>query len=415
MVKAGSEFAFARNEGIDDHIVIAHALTGKGQNRRALGSSMVSLQERINDMFDLLDSFARRTVPKKWFNQEAFDMEAMKNMSNSPGASGGFQPQPGLTTADQYMMIEPTPQPQPFLAEFTKWISGEVCQDITGAVPSLFGGATNTDTVGGIKIQRDQALQRVGPAWNEIQRAFSAAAKQAVCCAAACRDGKTISHYVPGKGKVTIDCADLKGSVTCYPESSPAFPESWAAREDKIMMLMDGAKGNPTFQQIMMTPRNLPGIVDALRLRGHIFIPGADDVKKQQAEFEKLLRSGPNANPDTAKIDELLQQAQAEVASGKQMSPEEQAAMQQMQQVKAALPPMLSTVPVAQDDSENHVIEATICMDWMNSSDGQRMKYGDEKQQAAFANIALHRKEHADATGEGCDASNDLYCASCSR
>ena len=68
--------------------------------------------------------------------------------------------------------------------------------------------------------------------------------------------------------------------------------------------------------------------------------------------------------------------------------------MQQMQQAKAAMPPMISTVPVAQDDSENHVIESAICMDWMNSSEGQRFKYGDEKQQAAFANIALHRKEH---------------------
>src|ERR1019366_10004404 len=77
LVKAGANYAFSRNESVDDHIEIAHALGGKGQNRRALGSSLISIQKRINDWVDLQDDFFKRTVPKKWMNAEAFNMDAI--------------------------------------------------------------------------------------------------------------------------------------------------------------------------------------------------------------------------------------------------------------------------------------------------------------------------------------------------
>ena len=51
---------------MDDHIVdIGHPSAGKGQNRRSMGTALISVQKRINDWVDLLDDFFKRTVPKE--------------------------------------------------------------------------------------------------------------------------------------------------------------------------------------------------------------------------------------------------------------------------------------------------------------------------------------------------------------
>src|SRR3984957_109343 len=227
LARAGSEFAFARNEKMDDHIVIGHPSAGKGQNRRSMGTALISVQKRINDWVDLLDDFFKRTVPKKWMNSEAFDMDAIKNEPNVPGSIGPFLVQPGLTTESQYIMVEPTPQPQPALPDFIKWFITTLSEEISGALPSLFGNATGENTVGNAQIQRDQALQRVGCPWNNIQDMFAFAAGQAVKCAAECRDGKEITQNIPGRGNLSVNTANLLGgNVLCYAESNPSFPET---------------------------------------------------------------------------------------------------------------------------------------------------------------------------------------------
>src|ERR1035437_5750130 len=65
LVKVGANYAFSRNESMDAHLAISHPFSGKGQNRRSLGNSMISIQKRINDWVDLKDNFFKRTVPKK--------------------------------------------------------------------------------------------------------------------------------------------------------------------------------------------------------------------------------------------------------------------------------------------------------------------------------------------------------------
>ena len=68
--------------------------------------------------------------------------------------------------------------------------------------------------------------------------------------------------------------------------------------------------------------------------------------------------------------------------------------MQQLQQAMQSIPPTVSTVPVAQDESENHLVEANTCFDWMNETEGQKFRWGDPKQQAGFENVKLHWQEH---------------------
>jgi len=55
---------------------------------------------------------------------------------------------------------------------------------------------------------------------------------------------------------------------------------------------------------------------------------------------------------------------------------------------------MVSTVTVAQDESENHIVEANECFEWMNSIEGQKFKYGTAAQRAGYENVHLHWSEH---------------------
>ena|SRR5271154_2147927 len=397
MVKAGSEFAFARNESMDKHLAISHALSGKGQNRRALGTSLISIQKRINDWVDLQDDFFKRTVPKKWMNAEAFDLEALKGQTNVPGSTGGFQPQPGLTTADQYIMVEPTPQPQASLADFIKWFITTLSEEITGALPSLFGAATGENTVGNAQIQRDQALQRIGCPWNNIQMLFAECARQAVGCAADCREGQKITQTFSGIGPITVNTSNLSGNVLCYPESDPSFPESSAQREAKLTSLVDASSNNQALAGWIFSPENLPTLQAGLRLKG-FKAAGAASIIKQKSEYELLLRSGPMPNPKLMQIQQTLAEAaldmQNKAGLGLPPDPKELATVTQMQAMAKTLPPMVSTVPVAQDESEAHSLEAAACFEWLNSSEGQKFKYGTPEQRAAFQNVSLHWSEH---------------------
>lgn len=397
LAKAGANYAFSRNESMDAHLAIAHAISGKGQNRRALGTSLISIQKRINDWVDLQDDFFKRTVPKKWMNAEAFDIEAIKNQTNVPGSTGQFEPQPGLTSADQYIMVEPTPQPQASLADFIKWFITTLSEEISGALPSLFGAATGENTVGNAQIQRDQALQRIGCPWNNIQMLFAECARQAVGCAADCREGKRMSQSIPGKGVVRVNTSNLSGNVLCYPESDPSFPESSAQREAKLMSMVDTSASNQELQSWIFSPSNLPVLQAGLRLKA-FKVPGAASIDKQKMEMEVLLRSGPMPNPKVLDIQKVLAQAAEEMtpklAAGMPADPKELAMVQQLQQQLQSLPPMVSTVPVATDESENHALEAAQVFDWMNSIEGLKLKSGTPPQMAGFANAKLHWQEH---------------------
>jgi hypothetical protein len=407
LVKAATEFAFARNECIDDHLEIGHPFPGNGQNRRSLGESLLPIQDYVNELISLALDFAKRTVAKKWMDSEAFNIEALKTQTNIPGTIGPFQRQPGVP-AEELIFIEPTPTPQPWMITWIQWCIGALAEQITGALPSLFGAAISGQVGSeGVAIQRDQAMQRVGCPWNSLQSMFATAARQAVMLTARCAN-KDIADVIPGKGRVSIKLNNLKGSVLCYPEANPEFPESWAQRETRIMSLVDHALASPSsgISQMILDPRNLQEIQSSLRLK-NFKIKGADSVLKQEAEFEILLRSGPVPNPAVAQMGSMLAQAQAGMAEAGQRAqmgaatPEEQQQLQaapqmldQLQKQMQSMPQQISTVPIRGDGSEDDEVEASVCFDWMNGPDGRKFEHGTPEQQASFANVHLHWSEH---------------------
>lgn len=393
VIYAGDTFCYARNESMDDHLHVLHCFPGSGQNRIALMSKVLSLQKRLNNWIDLLNDYFIKFVPRRWYPSQLVDIEAMQLQVNAPGESSPYQWQPGVNFKEA-LVIEDSPSPNPMMWEVIQAFFNEFPEMLSGALPSLFGAESNTDTVGGISIQRDQALGRLSSPWGALQAAVAVYYRQAVQCAAKCREklGQTkLSEAVGGK-TVTVEISDLKGNVLCFPEVDSNFPETWIQRSSRFQQLITESAGNPWIQKLLSLPKNMKIAKDATGFTD-LDVPEAASVDKQLGEFEILLKSGPVPNPmiEQAK-EQLTQHAQEADQQGQQQQFEQM--LQQAQQAITELPPMVSTVPVMQDASEDHATEAQTCLEKMNSPEGRRMKRGTAEERQAWANLHLHWQEH---------------------
>ena len=393
VVYAGQQFCFARAESMDDKLFISHAMPGIGQNRRALGSNNISVQKRLNAYFDIMDDFFRKTVPRRHYDSEAFDIRALQQQDNVPGGSGPFLRQPGVTV-DQLVFVEPTPQPQPSLPEFTKMFFDEMPASLSGAVPALFGGSTNTDTVGGIAMQRDQALARIGMPWNQAKQAFNEACRQAVL--AATSRTETMDESLP-EGNVSIDPNLLKGSIVCYPEYDQSFPETWKERELRYTEIVMQAPQNPFYAALLKVPGNLRAIAENIRM-ADLELPGEASVKKALIAIDELKQTQPTPNPQklmaTEQLAKVKQSIAVEVAQGLPIPPEAEGMLQQVEAQISSLPDEMPSVTVAQDESENHEVEAETAFYWLNSEEGIKFKKGTQEQQAGYQNVLLFWQDH---------------------
>lgn len=382
VVHAGKTFAFARPENMDDHWSLVKANRSDGMNSAGLGAWLISLQKRVNNWVDLLNDFFIRTVPKKYMDSEAFNVEAIRQQTQVPGDITPFKAQAGLS-ASELIFVEPTPQHQPELPAFIEKFSNELAQLLSGGYPALAGGDTEgNDTASGIAMQRDQAMGRLGTCWHSIQGATASYHRQAVQCAAKYRSG-SIKEAIPGKDAVNIELSDLKGNVLCFPESDSSFPESWNERQQRFTAIFQDAGKNPVLLPMLQLPKNLKVAKDAIGL-SDFDIPQSDSVDKQLGEIEILLKSGPMPNPLMVKAQQVLQQGQG------QANP---AQVQQLQQAISQIPEMVSTVQV-DEVCDDHDAEGQTCLEFINSPKGRKLKNGTPQEKASFQNVRTHYLEH---------------------
>jgi len=387
VVYAGETFCFARNESMDDCWALGQAYSGDGQNRNAMGTSMMPLQKRLNNWLDLMNDGFVRAIPKKWMHNKAFNVEALRQQTNVPGDIGAFMPQAGLTP-DQLIFVEPAVQMPASLPEFINSYKGDFAELVTGGYPALAGGDTGAnDTKGGIAIQRDQALGRIGPTWHTIQNMEATAMRQAVRWGAKCRD-KSINERIPGADAIRLEINDLKANILCFPEANENFPETYTQKQNRLMGLLDGSAKNPALQEVFFNPANLVFLKRMVAL-DDLYIPQAASYEKQLGEIEILLKTSPPPNPEVVELEQKIQA----IKDNPGVDP---AMLQQAEAELAALPKQLvSSIPIS--DYEDHATEAFCCWQYMNSPDGRKEKklHPDE-----FHNVELHFEEHEKAAAD---------------
>jgi hypothetical protein len=391
---AGGQLAMVRNCRMSEHVKIVHPYPGDGQNRESIGCNYMPLQKVLNANISLLDRYFRNSIARRYALEPYIDTQLLNSQSNDPAK---VTPVTGLTDAGlkigDITGIENVSQPNTAMMEFIQWLIQGAPEAMDGGTAAAFGendGEADQGVFKTTRLKRDQALQVFAMPWNALCEAVECVSLQALESAA---DNRLtdISASLPGQQKLKVELEKLQGSVLIQ-RTSDEIPQTLAEEEEQMASLFEQAQNVALYQAILADPANLAVFAKFPSLRD-LTIPGADAVEQQQGEFEILMESGPTPNPKLGQIQQQIKMAEVDLEA---QTPEGQMMLQQLQQLAQTLPPMVSTVSVAQDNSENHSIHAAITLGLLTSPTGRKLKYGDENQQAIYQNLTLHWKEHVE-------------------
>jgi hypothetical protein len=354
---AGEAYCESRNESMDDHWRVLHAIPGDGSSGRpALGDALISVQERFNTLSNLQVETYEYGIPPIYADSEVLDFEALQNQTAEPGAHYPAHSKPGQPLAAGFFQPMPAQVP-PDLSAHAANLMGPVAQFLTGAFPALFGGVmTNTDTAAGYAMARDQAMGRIGLVWRRMKFFHADVMLLAVDCFRKNRPAD-VEVTLLGAGAAFeskwIRLADLKGNLFSYPETDEQYPTLWSQQRGVLMQLMQSP--DPQIQQVLGHPENMALLKRLIGLEEFV-IPDEESRTKQYREIAQLTIEQPvvQTNPQTGQ--------------------------------ESILP---SLVPDAFAD--NHAVELETCKRWFSSDAGQVAKI---ESPAGYANVRAHAQLH---------------------
>ena len=328
----GSTYCTSAAESMDDAIVTTHAMPGRGQHRPAVGTAMISVQERANTLANISMETYEYGIPITYRASDTFASEADEEQRAAPGLEVEVALGPGDNIQGKIMQVR-ADSVSPDMQKHMMDLMGPISDEISGAYPALSGaGQGAPDTLGQQAMQRDQAMGRMGIFYVNLKQAH------ADIMTLACRD---FEAHAEGEVKIpvfgasgdfeseTVDVSALEGDAEAYPEGDENFPELWNQQRATMMQVMD----TPYGMQLAQDPDNaelfgkLTGIPD-------LKIPGLDARRKQLKEIQQLT--------EIPQGDALL----------------------------SGIAPMVEVDP----EADEHSTEAATCKSWLNSEQGQKVK-----------------------------------------
>ena len=354
---AGDAYCESRNENMDDHWRVLHALPGDGSaDRPGLGDALISVQERFNTLSNLQMETYEYGIPPIYADSEVLDFDGLQNTTAEPGAHYPARAKPGQSLASGFFQPAPAEVP-PDLAEHAANLMGPVAQFLTGAFPALFGGAmANTDTAAGYAMARDQAMGRIGLVWRNMKFFHADIMLLAVDCFRRNRP-HDVEVTLLGAGSAFeskwIRLADLKGNLFSYPETDEQYPTLWSQQRAVLLQLI--ANPDPQIQAMLAHPENL-GLLKRLIGLEEFVLPDDESRTKQYREIAQMVAESPIVERNPATGEESL--------------------------VPSVLP---------DEFADNHAVELEICKRWFSSDAGQVAKI---EAPAGYANVRAHAMLH---------------------
>src|SRR5271156_720156 len=354
---AGDVYCESRNENMDDHWRVLHALPGDGSSGRpALGDALISVQERFNTLSNLQMETYEYGIPPIYADSEVLDFDSLQNQTAEPGSHYPARAKPGQSLAAGFFQPEAAEVP-PDLAQHAAALMGPVAQFLTGAFPALFGGAmTNNDTAAGYSMARDQAMGRIGLVWRRMKFFHADVMLLAVDCFRKNRPND-VEVTLLGAGAAFeskwIRLADLKGNLFSYPETDEQYPTLWSQQRAVLLQLL--ANPDPQMQAVLAHPENMALIKRLIGLEEFV-IPDDESRTKQFREIAQLVMEQPVLHRDPKTGTETI------------------------------LP---SILPDAFAD--DHAVELATCKRWFSSDSGQVAKIDSP---AGYANVRAHALLH---------------------
>ena len=413
---AGDIYCESRNENMDDHWRVLHALPGDGSSGRpALGDSLISVQERFNTLSNLQMETYEYGIPPIYADSEVLDFDSLQNQSSEPGVHYPARAKPGQSLAAGFFQPAPAEVP-PDLSQHAANLMGPIAQFLTGAFPALFGGSmTNTDTAAGYSMARDQAMGRIGLVWRRMKFFHADLMLLAVDCFRRNRPND-VEVTLLGAGAAFeskwIRLADLKGNLFSYPETDEQYPTLWAQQRAVLLQLISNP--DPQIQSVLSHPENMALIKRMIGLE-QLVVPDEESRTKQYREIAQLVgespvvvrsdaATNPGATPQSSARhpEERSDEGPLFVSSNRPGSqPQRDPSLPSVAQDDGFTPtpavpgaPALELVlPSIMPDefADNHAVELEICMRWFSADAGQVAKI---EAPAGYANVRAHAMFH---------------------
>jgi hypothetical protein len=290
---AGDVYCEARNESMDDHWRVLHALPGDGQNRPSVGDSLVQVQERYNVLSNMQAETYEYGIPPIYADPQVLDFDAIANQTAEPAAHFPARARPGQPLSAGFFQPAPARVP-PDMIEHQQDLIGPIAQFLTGLFPAVFGGnMEDVKTASGYALARDQALGRLGLVWRRMKQFYADVIFLGVECF---RENRPQDVEIPLLGPDgvldarVIRTADLKGNICVHPEADETFPRLKSQQRGVLQQLF-GLK-DPLIQEALTEPANIGYIKNVLGL-SELVVPGEDSRNKQLREIQRLLASAP--------------------------------------------------------------------------------------------------------------------------
>ena len=383
---AGDVYCEARNESMDDHWRVLHALPGDGQNRPSVGDSLVQVQERYNTLSNMQAETYEYGIPPIYADPQVLDFDALANQVAEPAAHFPARARPGQPLAAGFFQPAPAQVP-PDMIRHQQDLIGPVSQFLTGLFPAVFGGnMEDVKTASGYALARDQAMGRLGLVWRRLKQFYGEVMLLGVDCF---RKNRPEDVDVPLLGPDgTLDArmirvGDLKGNICVHPETDETFPRLKSQQRGVLQQLF-GLK-DPLIQEALAEPANLGYIKNVLGLT-ELVIPGEDARNKQLREIQVLLGSAPIVVQQRVGGGQDAGSQPGSLDSGPTKTQTSARGDNPIGDGIVMLPSV--AVDVLMDE---HAVEFEECKRWANSEAGQSAKMTNP---AGFANVRAHAEAH---------------------
>lgn len=298
----GDTIVKKEHKSLDDEWTISFDPRNDYIHAEPLGNSAIPIQDAENDTFNLGLQCIEYGVPETFVHPKTLNLAKYSKSNAAPGMMSPALPySPDKTISDGFHTVKTATLSSEYTA-FEKGLETKG-QFVTGAMASIFGGtsAAGSRTADEYRQSRAQALQRLQIPFRMIKVFWSDLIYK--CVRDFAKNLREDEKYSDKKGGTYINIVISKSSTMgkvgqVTPDMNEQLPQSWPQKRDFISSMIE--KAPDMVGPILMHPNN-SGIMKQFTGMTELYIPGENDVYKQNAEFHELA-AGTALSPNESSV-----------------------------------------------------------------------------------------------------------------